>query len=245
MRFLILSDIHANLEALTAVMRDAAGEYDGLLCLGDVVGYGSNPNEVTASIRASADVVIRGNHDKACTGLTDVRLFSQAAQQSSQWTRRELLAEHQEWLVQLPRGPVEVNSFDLVHGAPDDEDRYMLHACEAEVGFNSSSEQIIFFGHTHVQGGFIREEDKGGREIFQLNPPPDYFALSDDRRYLINPGAVGQPRDGDSRAAYCIYDETRKVVEFRRVHYDVRTAQEKILSAMLPQELAFRLAAGN
>ena len=246
LRFLILSDIHANLEALDAVLQDAAGrDYQAVLCLGDIVGYGPNPNEVTAWIRAHADVVIRGNHDKACSGVTPFSSFNLAAQSSSRWTREELSDEHRQWLLNLDRGPVQVERFDLVHGAPDDEDRYIFHEHEAEEDLRKASEQLTVFGHTHIQGGFVGEAHRQGFEAFRLNALPSQMALVGDRKYLLNPGAVGQPRDGDARAAYCIYDSAIRVVEFCRVDYDIRTVQEKILAAGLPQELAFRLASGN
>ena len=246
LRFLILSDIHANWEALNAVLRDAAGrDYQAVLCLGDIVGYGPNPNEVTAWVRAYADVVIRGNHDKACSGATPFDSFNPSAQCSSRWTRQELLDDHRQWLLNLDRGPVLVESFDLVHGAPDDEDRYMFHEHEAEAGLRRASESLTFFGHTHVQGGFIGERCWRGYEVSRLNACPDQMAIISDRRYLLNPGAVGQPRDGDARAAYCIYDSAMRVAEFCRVEYDIRTTQDKILEAGLPEELAFRLASGN
>jgi predicted phosphodiesterase len=246
LRFLILSDIHANWEALNAVLQDAAArDYQAVLCLGDIVGYGPNPNEVTAWVRAYGDVVIRGNHDKACSGATLFDSFNPAAQCSSRWTRQELLGDHRQWLLNLDRGPVLVESFDLVHGAPDDEDRYMFHEHEAETGLRSASEPLTFFGHTHVQGGFVGEPCQGGFEVSRLNACPNQMAIIPDRRYLLNPGAVGQPRDGDARAAYCIYDSAMRVVEFCRVEYDIRTTQDKILEAGLPEELAFRLASGN
>jgi len=246
LRFLILSDIHANWEALNAVLRDAVGRrYQAILCLGDIVGYGPNPNEVTAWVRAHADVVIRGNHDKACSGASAFDSFNAAAQCSSRWTREELLDEHTQWLLNLDRGPVLVEDFDLVHGAPDDEDRYMFHEHEAEAGLRYASEQLTFFGHTHVQGGFVGELYRRSFEVSRLHALPDQMAIIPDRRYLLNPGAVGQPRDGDARAAYCIYDSAMKVVEFCRVDYDIRTVQDKILARGLPQELAFRLASGD
>ncbi len=245
LHFLILSDIHANWEALKAVLRDAARHrYQAVLCLGDIVGYGPNPNEVTAWVRTHADVVIRGNHDKACCGVSAFDSFNSAAQYSSRWTREALLDEHTQWLLNLDRGPVLVENFDLVHGAPDDEDRYMFHEHEAEEGLRHASEQLTFFGHTHVQGGFVGERYPRSLEVSRLHALSRQMTIVPDRRYLLNPGAVGQPRDGDARAAYCIYDSAMRVVEFCRVDYDIRTVQDKILAAGLPEELAFRLASG-
>jgi predicted phosphodiesterase len=246
LRFLILSDIHANWEALSAVLDDAAARrYQAVLCLGDIVGYGPNPNEVTAWVRANADVVIRGNHDKACSGVTAFDSFNLAAQCSSRWTRAELFDEHAQWLQSLDRGPVLVEDFDLVHGAPDDEDRYMFHEHEAEIGLVNAEGPLTFFGHTHVQGGFIGELHRRRFEVSRLHALPSQMAIVPDRTYLLNPGAVGQPRDGDARAAYCIYDSAARVVEFCRVDYDIRTVQDKILAIGLPEELAFRLASGD
>jgi len=246
LRFLILSDLHANWEALNAVLQDAAGRrYNAILCLGDIVGYGPNPNEVISWVRAHADVVIRGNHDKACSGAVTVESFNPVAQCSSRWTRGELLDEHTQWLLNLARGPVLVEDFDLVHGAPDDEDRYIFHEHEAEIGLRYVEEQLTFFGHTHVQGGFVGEPYQRHFEVSRLHVLPSQMSIVPERIYLLNPGAVGQPRDGDPRAAYCIYDSTMRVVEFCRVDYDIRTVQDKILARRLPQELAFRLASGD
>lgn len=246
MRFLILSDIHANLEALHAVLHDAESKpYEAVLCLGDIVGYGPNPNEVTAWVRAHADVVIRGNHDKACSGAAGFESFNPAAEYSSRWTQQQLKDENAQWLLHLHRGPVLVENVELVHGAPDNEDRYMFHEHEAELGLMYTEEQVTFFGHTHVQGGFIGEPSRRNYDVTRLNILPRQMALQPDRHYLLNPGAVGQPRDGDARAAYCVYDSTIQVVEFCRVMYDIRSVQEKILAFGLPEELALRLASGD
>lgn len=246
LRFLILSDIHANWEALSAVQCDAADKrYQAVLCLGDIVGYGPNPNEVTAWVRAHADVVIRGNHDRACCGAAPFESFNPVARCCSVWTREELRNEHAQWLLSLDRGPVLVEDFDLVHGAPDDEDRYMFHQHEAELGLQYAETQLTFFGHTHVQGGFVGEPVQRRFEVSRLHVLPNQMAILPDRKYLLNPGAVGQPRDGDARAAYCIYDSAMRVVEFCRVDYDIRSVQEKILASGLPEELAFRLASGD
>jgi predicted phosphodiesterase len=246
LRFLILSDIHANLEALNAVLQDASRrQYEAVLCLGDIVGYGPNPNEVAAWVHSHADVVIRGNHDKACSGAEAYSSFNPTAQCSSQWTREHLQSQNARWLLHLTQGPVRVEDFQLVHGAPDDEDRYMFHEYEAERGLVHAEEPVTFFGHTHVQGGFIGEPIRRSYDVTRLTTVPGQMALRPDRIYLLNPGAVGQPRDGDARAAYCVYDSTARVVEFCRVMYDIRSVQEKILAFGLPEELALRLASGD
>jgi predicted phosphodiesterase len=246
LRFLILSDIHANWEALNAVLDDASSHrFHAILCLGDIVGYGPNPNEVTAWVRAHADVVIRGNHDKACSGAAEFDSFNRIAQCSSKWTRDELHQDNTRWLQMLDRGPVPVEHFDLVHGAPDDEDRYMFHEHEAETGVRYAQQRLTFFGHTHVQGGFVAYPYGHGFEVSRIHSIPNQMAIVTDRRYLLNPGAVGQPRDGDPRAAYCIYDSSVRMVEFFRIAYDIRTVQDRILTNGLPEELAFRLATGD
>jgi predicted phosphodiesterase len=246
LRFLILSDIHANLEALHAVLLDAESKRcEAILCLGDVVGYGPNPNEVAAWVRSHADVVIRGNHDKACSGMGAIDSFNPTAKCSSWWTRQQLTDENTQWLLLLEQGPLLVEDFELVHGAPDDEDRYMFHEYEAERGLQHALEAVTFFGHTHVQGGFIGEPLRRSYDVERLNAVPRHMALRPDRTYLLNPGAVGQPRDGDARAAYCVYDSTLREVEFCRVIYDIRSVQEKILEFGLPEELALRLASGD
>jgi predicted phosphodiesterase len=246
LRFLILSDIHANWEALEAVSADATTRgFDLVLCLGDVVGYGPNPNEVTEWVTNHADVVVRGNHDRACTNAGSHGSFHPIAQHSSNWTKEQLLPCHADWLAQLPRGPLQVDNFDLVHGAPDDEDRYLFDTGEATASLRHAPEQVTFFGHTHVQGGFVGRRLHGGTEVSRFHKVPAQLALEWDSLYLLNPGSVGQPRDGDPRAAYCIYEAHKSVAHFYRVDYDIRTAQEKILEAGLPEELAYRLATGR
>jgi predicted phosphodiesterase len=246
LRFLILSDIHANWEALEAVSADAAARgFDLVLCLGDVVGYGPNPNEVAEWVSTHADVVVRGNHDQSCSGQGKNGSFHPVAQQSTEWTRRQLLPCYTDWLAQLPRGPLQVDNFDLVHGAPDDEDRYLFHAEEAAASLRHAAEQVTFFGHTHVQGGFMARRPLGNTEVSRFHKVPAQLALEWDGVYLLNPGSVGQPRDGDPRAAYCIYEANTSVAHFYRVDYDIRTAQEKILAEGLPEELAWRLATGR
>ncbi len=246
MRFLIVSDLHANLEALDAVLADAqSAAYEAVLCLGDVVGYGPNPNEVTSWARNCVDVIIRGNHDKACSGLETYEGFNRAARFSAQWTQQQLTKEHREWLFDLAQGPVPVEDFELVHGSPDDEDRYLFQSAEVDQTLLRAGNPLTFFGHTHVQGGFTACMAGSAFEIEHLVGAPETVTVTDGRKFLINPGSVGQPRDGDSRAGYCLYDSIAHVAEYRRVAYDIRAVQEKILAAGLPEELAFRLASGT
>ena len=246
MRYLILSDIHGNLEALHAVVADARGDYGAVLCLGDVVGYGADPNAVTDWTRAHAQVTVRGNHDRACTGQIDLQWFNPVAQASVLWTKTLLTPENTEWLRNLPAGPLPVDDFSLVHGSPADEDQYLLDADDVGPASACCASRTIFFGHTHVQGGFelrghralrIEKPGLGDRErVFE-------FGVAD--RVLINAGSVGQPRDRDPRAAYTLYDPAEPRVTFRRVAYDLAAAQRKIRAAGLPSLLADRLADGR
>lgn len=241
--YLILSDIHANLEALEAVLADAKGLYDTILCLGDVVGYGADPNAACEWMRANAAATVRGNHDRAACGLEDLRYFNPVARTSAIWTREELTEENLDWLRTLPQGPLVMDGkrkpFALVHGSPADEDEYLIESADARMFSGSLDQQVTFFGHTHVQGGFLLARGVASRISPQtaVQFEPDYF-------YLINPGSIGQPRDGDPRAAYAIYSPENQAAEYRRVAYDIRGAAEKIHDAGLPGFLASRLYEG-
>jgi predicted phosphodiesterase len=237
--FLILSDIHGNLEALDAVLAHAQGRYDRILCLGDLVGYGADPNAVVAWARENLRAVVRGNHDKVCIGLEPFDTYNGAAQASARWTLAELQPTHREYLERLPRGPLPYEGLDLVHGSPADEDEYLLTSYQLPALLPFLENQVTFFGHTHVQGGFLLTPH-GTRLIppdITLSVEPDYF-------YLINPGSVGQPRDRDPRAAYALYSAEEHAVEFRRAAYDVDRAAAKIRAAGLPEFLAARLYEG-
>jgi len=264
--YLIVSDIHANLEALKAVLADSRGRYEEILCLGDVVGYGADPNAVVEWARANADVVVRGNHDRACCGSEPLEDYTSAARASAIWTREELAGENLEYLEKLARGPLRVSvevpqgnavssssepapgghgvlrheDFDLSHGSPADEDEYVLTVADASPLREAICAQMTFFGHTHVQGGFVLTRS-GARRI----SPAGIFELEPDHYYLVNPGSVGQPRDGDPRAAYAIYSPEQRTVEYRRVPYDVDKAASKIRAAGLPSSLAARLYTGT
>jgi predicted phosphodiesterase len=244
MPFLIVSDIHANLEALQAVLDDARGRYGSILCLGDLVGYGADPNAIVEWTRENVAVVIRGNHDRASaaedpSGFDTVETFNPIAQASTYWTRDALLPENRAYLETLPRGPLPYEGVDLVHGSPADEDEYVITIADAAPLLAALETPLTFFGHTHKQGGFLRK-----RRMMGPLPAKGTLELEPDYFYLLNPGSVGQPRDGDPRAAYAVYSPEERTVEFRRVAYDVDRAAAKIRAAGLPDFLAARLHEG-
>jgi predicted phosphodiesterase len=244
-RYLILSDLHANWEALEAVARAAKGSYGRALCCGDLVGYGADPNAVVDWVRANCEAAIRGNHDKACAGLEVLEWFNPVARAAVAWTRHALTEENRTYVRGLLRGPLAVEGFELAHGSTADEDEYVLTAGEALNAFAYLESRLVFFGHTHVQGGYV-----WNRARVETIPPPSSSARQEVRiepecAYLINPGSVGQPRDGDPRAAFAIYDSHTRVVSYRRIAYDVEGAQRKIRDAGLPSILADRLGAGR
>jgi len=263
MRALLISDIHANLEALEAVLA-AAPSHDVVWNLGDVVGYGANPNEVIDETRRLGNVFVRGNHDRVCSGLGGIEEFNPVAQRAARWTECVLTGEHRDWLRHLAVGPIAPDGpfVRCVHGSPADEDDYVLTVRDAWPALEATDARITFFGHTHVQGGFATNGD----EWFRLSPqyaghrfhPGDHreqgghaeaeefeLELRVGARYLLNPGSVGQPRDGDWRAAFALYDDARMTVTWYRVPYDVKEAQERIVQAGLPDRLAARLRDGR
>lgn len=241
MRYLVLSDIHGNLEALEAVLADSAGLYQQAICLGDIVGYGASPNEVTAWVRRNCAAVIRGNHDRACTGMSDLQFFNPIARVAAEWTQGQLEPDHLNYLQELPQGPVQVDGFRIVHGSPSDEDMYVVSAADAQEEFRDLGKELVFFGHTHIQGGFRR--NVSARDIERLSTA-ELAIVGEDDALLINPGSIGQPRDNNWHAAYAIYDAGTRQIEFRRCPYDVDAAQRKIVEAGLPPALAERLGFG-
>ncbi len=251
LRVLLLSDIHSNLEGLEACLA-AAPPYDAVVNLGDIVGYGASPNEVTARVRQLGVTFVRGNHDKVVSGLDNVETFNPIAGLAALWNREQLTSDHLQWLRKLPKGPVTVdglNGLQFVHGAAEDEDRYVVSLQDALATLAASNASVTFFGHTHIQGLFWLHAG------LAENVNPEYpsignketwdFQLETGTTYLINPGSIGQPRDGDWRAAFAVFDSDKRVVTFWRVPYDLRSAQERIFSANLPPRLATRLAAGR
>jgi predicted phosphodiesterase len=245
-RYLIISDIHANREALEAVLKHARGKYDTIACCGDLVGYGGDPNWVVDWARANVANVIRGNHDRACAGHEDLSWFNPAARASAEWTLAQLTPENLEWLRALQPGPISIDSFQVLHGSPIDEDEYLLTTNDASEMVDYLDHYVSFFGHTHVQGGFMLHRN-GTRYLKRPSPRIDEepLELSPDTAYLLNPGSVGQPRDRDPRAAYAVYTPGQRLVEFYRTRYDVTTAQDKIRKAGMPEVLANRLEVGS
>jgi predicted phosphodiesterase len=251
LRTLLLSDIHSNLEALEACLA-AAPSTEITVNLGDIVGYGASPNEVTERARALAGIFVRGNHDKVVAGIDDVENFNPIAGIAAIWNREQLKSEHLSWLRDLPKGPItidELTGVQYVHGAPDDEDRYVVTPEDAATELARPGADITFFGHTHIQGAFELEADivRAVHPVYETVAKHETwdFPLKEGLNYMINPGSIGQPRDGDWRAAFAVFDSVQRVVTFFRVPYEVRSAQEKIFAAHLPARLATRLAAGR
>jgi predicted phosphodiesterase len=247
MRFLVLSDIHANSTALEASLAAADGRWERVVCLGDIVDYGPDPNEVTKRVKALDPIIIRGNHDKAVTGLIDLEGFNPLAQIAAQWTREHMEPANLTYVTEMAAGPVTVDSLTLVHGAYQDEDEYVFVPMQAMSGLLESPTDVTFFGHTHYQGGFSYRAGQIGVIQLKPDPGPKFAALRLERgtRYLLNPGSIGQPRDGDPRAAFAIADMDHQVVEFWRVPYDIAAVQERMREAGLPDPLIERLAAGR
>ncbi len=250
-RILLLSDVHANMEALQACL-DHAPNHDVAVNLGDIVGYGASPNEVIDQTRATTNLCVRGNHDKACAGVTEMEGFNPIAAYAAYWTREILTPENLKWLRDLPAGPLNldgVQGVQFAHGSPLDEDEYMLMTLDADEPLRTASVPVTFFGHSHVQGGFMLANGQvrqlGVRTSGGDKAEHHQLCLEQGTRYLLNPGSVGQPRDGDWRAAFAMYDTDERRITFYRIPYDVKSAQERILEAMLPERLATRLSQGR
>ena len=240
MRIAILSDLHANLEATEAVLADARKrDCTDYVCLGDVVGYNANPHECVEIVQKLECPVVKGNHDEQASLEESSRDFNPLAEMAINWTREQLSDRDKEWLRGLPfTRPV--RDFTIVHATLDSPERwdYVFNTLDAVPSFTHQDTTVCFFGHTHVAGAFVRDDGVKRVKVDQLTIEPA-------KKYLVNTGSVGQPRDGDWRAAYCIYHVDKNVVEQRRVKYDLATAQEKIIKAGLPRLLAERLKLGR
>ena len=240
MRFAIFSDIHSNLEALEAVMTDARQRRcTDFVCLGDIVGYNANPAECIQLIRELDCPVVKGNHDEQASIAVSTESFNEMAEEAIGWTREHLSADDKAWLADL-RLTRQVRDFTIVHASLDTPERwdYVFDDLDAIASFTYQHTALCFFGHTHWPTAFVRDDTVRRITVGQI-------MLTAGRKFFINPGSIGQPRDRDWRAGYCIYDTDRQVVEERRVKYDLETAQRKIRQAGLPDRLADRLAFGR
>lgn len=248
MRYLIIADMHGNWDALAAVLHHAEdASFDEVLILGDLVGYGGNPNEIVEEVRSLRwpSHLIRGNHDKVVAGIDTGLNFNPTALQAARWTTEELREENLEFVRSMPQGPVQITeNLTICHGSLLDEDEYLLSAVDALESLRSIAGQITFFGHTHIPSMFAYRKELGHVEVSVLEGDPVTLEINGDTRYMLNPGSVGQPRDRDSRAAYMLYDSEAREVVLRRVEYDIERAQERIRCAGLPEILADRLAVG-
>ncbi|HVR27954.1 MAG TPA: metallophosphoesterase family protein [Thermoanaerobaculia bacterium] len=245
MRYLIYSDVHANIDALRAVLRSVRRKrIDAAISLGDLVGYGAAPNQVLDAMRQMRGEVrhIRGNHDKVVAGIEEGLGFNSVALAAARWTRERLAPANLRLLRKLPPGPARENGFDFCHGSPLDEDAYVFSWRDAIEVFRGAEFDLCFFGHTHVAGCYAYGPD--GLEEIPIDRPRDALELVAGVRYLVNPGAVGQPRDRDPRAAFVLYDSDRRLVQWFRVDYPIGRAQARILKAGLPKILADRLSRG-
>ena len=240
MRFAIISDIHANLEAFDAVMADARdNNCTDFVCLGDVVGYNANPHECVERVREMDCPIVKGNHDEQASLIESSRDFNEMAEAAIQWTRDHLTDEDKQWLRDL-KMERQVRDFTIVHATLDGPEQwgYVFNNLDAAASFTYQHTTVCFFGHTHVPMAFIRDEGVQRQHL-------DKLRIDSGKKYFVNVGSVGQPRDGDWHAAYCIYHIESNMVEQRRVKYDLQTAQKKIIDAGLPRMLADRLAVGR
>jgi predicted phosphodiesterase len=247
MRYLVLTDIHANLEALEACLADAqARGYDATLVLGDLVGYGPDPNVVVDRVQALAPVaIVRGNHDKVACGLEQAEGFNAVAKSAAKWTLDVLRPAHRDWLCALAEGPIDVDeTVEICHGSPFDEDAYIFDELDAVRALKVANRPLCLFGHTHYPVTF-ELSDESFDSVGSASAPQMIVQMRDGCKYLLNPGSVGQPRDGDPRAAYAIADTTRRRIDLYRLKYPVEETQAKIVKAGLPEVLAQRLAVGR
>lgn len=240
MRFAIFSDIHANLEALEAACEDATSEEcTHFVCLGDIVGYNADPHACVDRIREMDCPTVKGNHDEQASLFESSRDFNELAEHAIEWTREHLNKEDREWLRGL-RLQRQVRDFTIVHATLDTPGQwgYVFNNLDAVTSFTYQHTTVCFFGHTHVPMGFMRDDGVKRVKI-------DGLRIDPTKKYFINVGSVGQSRDGDWRASYCIFDTEENELHHRRVKYDLQTAQEKIIKAGLPRLLADRLALGR
>jgi len=244
MRYAILADIHANLEAFTAVLDDIGekGDIEEIWCLGDVVGYGPDPHRCIEILNQSRHVCVIGNHDTAAIGKVETTYFNSLAANAIQWTTGQLTPDDVQYLTNLPE-TIQKGDFTLVHGSPMEPLwEYVISTGIAVRNFTYIETTYCLVGHSHVPMAFMKDKDVGCKPV-QLSPGIG-LALGDNKM-IINPGGVGQPRDGDPRASYAIYDSERQMVNLYRIPYDIETTQKKIMESGLPVQLLTRLEIGK
>jgi len=240
-RYAILSDIHGNLEALRAVLADARDRVDAFLCLGDIVGYGADPEACIELVAEHCQMVVGGNHEQAVAGRIDLNWFNPYARAAAEWTHDRLDDDQRAWLGSLPLVS-EVGDATLVHASPayPEEWEYLVSAEDGFAAFGAFTTRLCFVGHSHLPGMWVQGSWGRGHEAGDVK-----VAIDPGGRYIINVGSVGQPRDHDPRAAYALWDAEARTLAIRRVTYDLDAARAKIVAAGLPRFLADRLAAGR
>jgi predicted phosphodiesterase len=240
MKYAIIADIHGNLEAFQVVLNDIKGQNaTHIVCLGDVVGYNANPKECLQIVREMNIPCVKGNHDEYCSTDDALEGFNPNAAEAVYWTRAQLSAEERHWLRDLKYTRM-IASFSIVHATLDAPQRwgYVFDKLAAAASFPYQTTPVCFFGHTHVPVAFMRDSAVRGGTYSK-------FKVDPAKKYFVNVGAVGQPRDNNPRAAYVIYDMDPGTIELRRLDYDIAAAQKKILAAGLPERLAERLEFGR
>ncbi len=240
MRIAIFGDIHANLEAFEVVLADAREQGCAFyVCLGDVVGYNANPRECLRMVQSLNCPVVKGNHDDYASSESSLESFNPLAEVAIQWTRDQLTPLEKSWLGSLPFIS-KVRGFSVVHASLDDSSGwgYVLNQLDAAASFSKQTTDLCFFGHTHTPRVYIKDSSVVGL-------PFDQLILEPRKKYFVNAGSVGQPRDGDWRAAYLVFDEEKRRIQLRRLRYDLAKTQAKILAAGLPPRLAERLSFGK
>jgi len=240
MKYAIIADIHGNLEAFQVVLEDIrAQNATHIVCLGDIVGYNANPKECLDIVREMNIPCVKGNHDEYCSTENHLEGFNPHAAEAVHWTRGQLSVEDKQWLSDLKYTRMAAN-FTMVHSTLDAPDRwqYVFDKLAAAASFPYQNTQVCFFGHTHVPVAFMRDTTVRGGTYSK-------FKVDPSKKYFINVGAVGQPRDNNPKCAYVIYDMDASTIELRRLEYDIEAAQRKILEAGLPERLAERLAYGR
>jgi predicted phosphodiesterase len=240
MKYAVIADIHANLDAFEVVLDDARNQKcTHYCCVGDVVGYGANPKECLEIVRRMGMPCVKGNHDEYCSSEEDLEGFNPHAAEAVQWTRKQLSDDDRKWLRDLKYVRL-VASFSMVHATLDQPERwgYVFDKLMAAASFTYQNTSVCFFGHTHVPVAFIRDSVVRGGTYSK-------FRVEPGRKYFVNVGSVGQPRDNNPKSAYVIYDLNEGSIELRRLDYDIAKAQKKILEAGLPPRLAERLSFGK